>query len=298
MGVEHVARIGLASGRTPHQQRQLPIGLGLLREVVVDNQRVPALVHEVLGHRRAGIRRDVLQRSRLAGAGHHDGRVVHGAVLPQDFDHAGHGRILLTDRDVKALYAGVALVEDGVDADGGLARLAIADDQFSLSAADGRHRIDGLDAGLQRLCHRQSLGHARRPGFDVAALAGDDRTLAVDWISQRVDHAADHGVADRHAQQPARALDLVALGDLQVVPENDNAHRVLFEVEGQADGAVGKLDHFAGHHARQAVDARDAVAHFEHATDFAHVDLRLEGLNFRLDHRSDLVCFESHGYSW
>ena len=38
--------------------------------------------------------------------------------------------------------------------------------------------------------------------------------------------------------------------------------------------AVGELDHFAGHDAREAVDAGDAVADFEHAADFADVDLR------------------------
>ena len=70
---------------------------------------------------------------------------------------------------------------------------------------------------------------------------------------------------------------------LQIVAEDDHADGVLFQVERQADDAAGELDHFAGHHARQAVDARDAVAHFEHATDFADVDLRLVVLNFRLD---------------
>ena len=67
---------------------------------------------------------------------------------------------------------------------------------------------------------------------------------------------------------------------LQVVAQNDHAHRVLFQVEGQADDAAGELDHFAGHDARQAVDARNAVAHFEHATDFADVDLGLEVFQF------------------
>ena len=51
-------------------------------------------------------------------------------------------------------------------------------------------------------------------GFDVAALGGDDRALAVQRIAQRIDHAADHGLAHRHAQQLAGALDLVALVDL------------------------------------------------------------------------------------
>src|SRR5690349_23510423 len=40
-----------------------------------------------------------------------------------------------------------------VDGDGGLARLAVADDQLALATADRGHRVDRLDAGLQRLVH-------------------------------------------------------------------------------------------------------------------------------------------------
>ena len=70
---------------------------------------------------------------------------------------------------------------------------------------------------------------------------------------------------------------------LQVVAEDDDADGVLFEVERQADRAVGELDHFVGHDAGEAVDAGDAVADFQHAADFADVDLRRELLDFLLD---------------
>ena len=52
--VEDVARESLASGRTAQQQGHLPIGHGLLGQVVVDDQRVFALVAVELGH--GGIR--------------------------------------------------------------------------------------------------------------------------------------------------------------------------------------------------------------------------------------------------
>ena len=64
-----------------------------------------------------------------------------------------------------------------------------------------------------------------------------------------------------------------------------------------AAGAAGELDHFARHHAGQAVDAGDAVAHFDHAADLADVDARFELLNFLLNDGSDLVGFEFHGHS-
>ena len=133
--------------------------------------------------------------------------------------------------------------------------------------------------------------------LDVAAFGRQDRAFAVQRNAQRIDHAADDSRSDRHAQQPAGAFDFVPFLDAEIVAENDHADRALLQIEGQTDDAAGKLDHFAGHDTRQAVDARDAVAHFQHASDFADVDLRVIGFNFRLNDGSDLVGFEFHVHS-
>ena len=110
-----------------------------------------------------------------------------------------------------------------------------------------------------------------------------DRALAVERIAQRIDDAADDGVADRHFEQRAERADLVAFGDLEVIAEDDDADRVFFEVEDEpADLGAGELDHFAVHGAGEAVDAGDAVADFEHAAHLARVELVLVGLDFTL----------------
>ncbi len=152
-----------------------------------------------------------------------------------------------------------------------------------LSAADGRHRVDGLDAGLQRLLDGLAAGDAGSGGFQQAALIGQQRSAAVQRIAQRVEHAAQHRFAHRHAQQPAGAADLVPLADAQVVAQHDDPDRVLFEVEGQAEDVAGKLDHLAGHHAGQAVNLGDAVADLDDAADLPDIDAGLVLLNFLLD---------------
>jgi hypothetical protein len=63
--VEDVARIGLAAGGPAQQQRDLAVGLGVLGQVVVDDQRVLALLHELLADGAAGVGRKVLERGRL-----------------------------------------------------------------------------------------------------------------------------------------------------------------------------------------------------------------------------------------
>ena len=281
----------------PHEQRELAVGGGLLREIVVHDQGVLAVVHEVLGHRRARVGSDVLQRGGGAGTGDDHRRVVHRPVLAERVDGHGDRRVLLADGDVEALHAAVLLVDDRVDADRGLAGLAVTDDQLTLAAADGRHRVDGLDAGLHRLADRRPLGHARRERLDRATKFRDHRALAVERVAERVEHAADHRVAHRHREQPAGALHLVALGHLEVVAEDDHADRVFLEVERQAGDAAGKLDHFAGHDAGKAPDAGDAVAHFEDPADLADVDARLVPRDFLAKDGCDFVGQVCHVYS-
>src|SRR5919109_3515061 len=68
-----------------------------------------------------------------------------------------------------------ALVEDRVDEDRGLAGRAVADDQLALAAADVRHRVDRLDAGLERLLHGLAVDDSGRLELERARLVALDR---------------------------------------------------------------------------------------------------------------------------
>jgi len=57
-------------------------------------------------------------------------------VRLERLDDLGDGRVLLADRDVDAEDALALLVDDGVEGDGGLARLAVPDDELALAAPD------------------------------------------------------------------------------------------------------------------------------------------------------------------
>ena len=131
--VEDVAGVGLAAGRAAQQQRHLAVRLGLLRQVVVHDQRVLAVLHPVLAHRAAGVRGEVLERRGVGRGRRDDDRVVQRAVLGEDVDRVRDRRALLTDGDVDALHALTLLVQDRVDADRRLAGLAVADDELALA---------------------------------------------------------------------------------------------------------------------------------------------------------------------
>ena len=61
-----------------------------------------AVVQEVLAHRAAGVRGDVLERRRVGRRCGDDDRVLHRAVLLERLDDLRDGRVLLPDRDVDA----------------------------------------------------------------------------------------------------------------------------------------------------------------------------------------------------
>ena len=191
---------------------------------------MPLGVAEIFAHRAGRVRRDVLQGCRLGGRRRDDDRVVHRARIRQNLYHLRDGRAFLADRAVDADHVAALLVQNRVQNDGGLAGLAVADDQFALPAADRNHRVDGLDAGLQRLAHRLPVHDAGRDALDRNALIGGDGTFTVERNSERIDDAAHQGFAHRRRHDRARALDRVAFLHQRVFAEKHGADLVLFQV--------------------------------------------------------------------
>src|SRR5690606_14699348 len=243
----------------------------------------------------AGIGGEELQRRRVRGVCRHHGGVFHGAASPQPLHHLRDRRLLLADGHVDAVDAQPLLVEDGIDRDGGLARLTIADDQLALPAADRDHRVDRLDARLQRLLDRLAGDDAGRLDLDLAVGIGFDRPSAIDRLTQAVDDAAEQRLAHGHFGDAPGPLDLVALANALVGPHRGDTDVVFLEVEDQAADAVGELDQLTGHRLRQPVHAGDAVADLEHGADLGDLDLLSEFPNLVLENAADLVRPDFHG---
>ena len=168
-------------------------------------------VAEVFADGAGGERRDVLHRRRIGSRRRHHDAVLHRAVVRQRLDHLRDRRALLADGAVDANHVAALLIDDRVEHDGGLAGLAVADDQLALAAADRNHRVDGLDAGLQRLAHRLPVDDARRDTLERVALVGLDRALCRrSACPSGIHHAPDQRLAHRHGHDPVRALHRVA----------------------------------------------------------------------------------------
>ena len=121
-----------------------------------------------------------------------------------------------------------------------------------------------------------------------------DRALAVDGVAQRIDDAAEQALAHRHVDDGAGALDRFAFLDGGVGAEDHHADIVGFQVQRHALDAAGELDHLAGLHVVEAVDAGDAVADAQHLADFADFRFGAEILDLALQDRGDFGRLDIH----
>jgi len=300
--IEDVARIGFAARRTTQKQRHLAIGHSLLRQIVINDDGVHAVVTEIFTHRNAGIRREILERCRLRSGCGNDDRIFHRALLFECADDLRNGRTLLADGDVDAIqllrFVGALvdflLVDEGVDGDGGLAGLTVTDDQFALATANWDECVECLEAGLHRLRNRLARDDAGCLDLNAAALCGLERTLAINWVTKAVNNAAKQFLADGNVHNRAGTLYNVAFADFAVGTEDNHTDIVGFEVQRHALNAVGKFDHFTGLNIVEAVDTGDTVTDRQHAADFRNLGFGAEIGDLVLDDLGNFCGADVH----
>ena len=292
--VEHIAGVGFAAGGAAQEQGHLAVGPSVFGQVVIDDEDILALLHKGFAHRAAGVGGDELQGGGVGGAGVDDDGVFQGAVFLQDAHDLGDFALFLADGDVDADEVGVALVDDGVDGDGGFAGGAVADDEFPLAAPDGDHRVNGFDAGLDGGVHGFADDDVGCGAFYGHPAVGGDGAFAVQGAAQGVDDASDEGVADGDFDDLAGGAHAVALFDGVGVAEDGGADDVGFQVEGQAEDVVAEVQQFVGADALQALDAGDAVADLDDGADVHQGQVAAEFLNLAPDEGYDFLSSDCH----
>ena len=199
----------------------------MLGEVIVDHQHIFTLLHKVFAHGAAAVRRDVLQGGKLrSGGGNNDG-IVHRAAGGKGFHHLGHGRALLPDGDIDTDDAVALLVQDGIQRDGGLAGLAVTDDELTLAAANGDHAVDGLDTGLKRHGNGLTLDDTGCRTFHRSVANSLDGTLAIDGRTESIDDTTDERFAHRNRDNTAGTADSITLLDTGVIAQNNDGDGIL-----------------------------------------------------------------------
>ena len=241
MNVEDITRKRLTAGRPPQQKRQLAIGTRVMRQVVVDDQHVAALRHEMLRDTGRGVGGNECQTRRVVALGHDEYGIRHCALFPQGGHGFRDGGGTLPDGAVNAQYILVALIKDGVDRNGSLAGLAVAKNQLALTPPHGNERVNDLQSGLKRDGYRRTIHNVRRGPLDRQPHAAGHRSAAIEWSTQRVDDAPQQSVAHGHIHDPSCALNFVAGVQVPVFAEEHDTNLPLVHIERHAEQIAGKF---------------------------------------------------------
>ena len=189
MQVEYVAWVSFTSWRTTEQQGHSAVCDSVLGEVIINDEDVFALMHEVFRDGDTGVWCQVLHRGAFGCACVdddgvvHSGCVRHSAVFLEILDQRCHGRALLTDGNVNADAVLALLVQNGIDTDSGFTGTTVTDDKFTLTTADRNHGVDTFETSLQRYIDWLSVSNARCFNFNVAEFGGLDFAFAIDRLS-------------------------------------------------------------------------------------------------------------------
>ena len=144
--------------------------------------------------------------------------------------------------------------------------------------------------------HGFARNNARR--FDVHLLTlsfnTNEGALAVDGLTQGVEHAAQQAFANRNRHNLTQALNGVAFLDRAVFAENHDADIVALKVEGHTLNAAWKLNHFARLDAVEAIDAGDPVTNGQHSTDISNSCFSTKVFNLILQDRGNFCGADVH----
>ena len=205
MQVEDVTGVCFTPRRTAQKKRNRAVGLGLLRKVIENDEDVLTLVHPVLTNCATRVGSHVLVARGIRGRRSNDRRVLHCSGLLKSRANRSDRRPLLTDGDIDAsnLLVNVAgkpvvtLVNDRVQSDCGLTGLTVTNDELTLTATNRDHRVDRLQAGLQRLVNRLTHHDARSLKFQRSStFQVGDITEAIDGAAQRVNGTTEVAITN------------------------------------------------------------------------------------------------------
>lgn len=262
--IEDISGVCLSSRGASQQERHLTVGIRMLREVVVDDEYVFALEHEVFPHGDSCEWSKPLHSGGCRGSGGDDDRVFHRSGFLELFGDRDDLRILLSDCDVDAFHIFSSLIQDRVDGDLSLSGLPISDDELPLPSSDRHKRIKRLDSGLERLMHRFPAHDSGCDPFRRVVLLRFDLPESVDRVSQSVDHSSEESLSDRYFKHFPGFFGNHPFFDCGESGEDDDSDEALFKIQCDSHRSGLEFHKLIIRDVPQSHDFRDTVSQVDH----------------------------------
>ena len=191
----------------------------------------------------------------------------------QSLHEGSNGGSLLANGDIDTIYRFACiketlLVDDGVNGNGSLTRLAVADNELTLAAADRNHGIDSLQTRLQRFLYWLTVDDTRSLAVEghLERLGEVYITLAVDSLPQRIDDASEHVVVHADGSNTMGTLHNLSFLDASRRTEQDTTYVVFLQVHHDSHRAVFKLKQFVSLSITESIDTGYTIADGQHGT--------------------------------
>ena len=263
----------------------------MLGKVIVYNQHVLSLIHEILAHGAARIRCNVLQRCRFRRCCSNNNGILHRTVLAQLFHKVGNCRSLLSDCYIDADNILPFLIQDGIHSNRCLPRLTISDDQLPLSSSNRNHGINCLNPCLQRFLYRLPIQNAGCRRFHRPILPCVNRTGSVNWLTDCIYNPADHGFSNRDRHNASGSFNRLPLSDSRILAEQHSRNTGLLQILRHSVGSVLKFQKLSGHTVHKAADSGNTIAHRKNCSGFTLDDRVLVILDLAADYLGNFFWF-------
>ena len=140
----------------------------MLREIVVHNENILALFHEIFSRRACAVRRKILHGGAVGCTGCNNKSIAVRSGCPYLVYNMSNGGCLLTDRTVNTDNSRIFLIHNRLKGYRCFSGLTVSDYKLALTAPDRNHTFYGDYSRLERHVYAVSVNQRR-----CAALNGE-----------------------------------------------------------------------------------------------------------------------------
>ena len=138
--------------------------------------------------------------------------------------------------------------------------------------ADREKRVDDLRAGQQRLGYGLTVGNSGGFAFDRPDRLRTKRTAAIEWRTERIDHATEQPVTDGHTRDAAREPHFIARRHLIRRPQKESTDFLRAKVKCQRGKPVATFQQLAVPYRWHPAEIRHPIADTDDVPDLAAAD--------------------------
>ncbi len=184
------------------------------------------------------------------------------------------------------------MINDRVDGNRRFTGLSVTNDQFTLTAANGYHRINRLDTCLQGFLHRFTKNHTRGFPFQRHFKTFPRyRSFTIDGFTQCIDYTTNHSFTNFNGSDLAGAFHFRTFLDSAGLSHQYYTHIIFLKVQCNSTNATFKFHQFTITNIAQPIHTGNAITYLQNGTYFLEVSRHINVAQLLTQNRTYFVRF-------